>query len=454
MTTIEKINEIMCYDAFDGESAEDVFTRCSNNLNALPSPEIIDIVYAGGLQRWAEGLDVTGEKELSVRLMRAMRRTIAEPVFNNKKTADAFPPLANFFYFCQRLDRNGKLLSEAVAVADVAWNGVICKRITKERADAIFGSPDKEKYKAAVKRISEVYGMSLKDIEKLRYFVCQVRHEDHNPSLNKSIYAWSDEKKTGKTTVAKSIVSIMNGDVLANSYKYESTLATELQFGDHDLPLTAIYECVLLDEAAPKDTTKSYNSFKSKLTNNGCKYNPKHRGVISLKCNRNYFFTSNDDPKEFVRDKKERRIMSIKFNDIQEKLSFDDIYALWLEFCTNCEPESNWSKWYDSFESVDGAASFDIIEVRDELLLQKDVVFPSQSKTYTTVKQIAGHIYKNEPTPAQKKAVAEAMNLYFEKCRLSSNKSYFSVMLCRERVEELRLNEDTVEETEEDDLPF
>ena len=42
MTTIEKINEIMCYDAFDGESPEDVFTRCSNNLNALPSPDIID----------------------------------------------------------------------------------------------------------------------------------------------------------------------------------------------------------------------------------------------------------------------------------------------------------------------------------------------------------------------------------------------------------------------------
>ena len=123
MTTIEKINEIMCYDAFDGESPENVFTRCSNNLNALPSPEIIDIVYSGGLQRWAEGLDVSGEKELASRLMRAMRRTIAEPVFNNKKTVDAFPPLANFFYFCQRLDRNGKLLSEAVAVADVAWNG-------------------------------------------------------------------------------------------------------------------------------------------------------------------------------------------------------------------------------------------------------------------------------------------------------------------------------------------
>lgn len=451
----EKLLDIMCWDAYDGESAEDVFIRQSNNLNALPHSDVIDIVHAGGLQQWAERQEVSSAKELNDILFRVMRKTISDPVFNNKKTVDAFPPLANFFYFCQRLDRNGKFAQEAEVTADIAWNGVICKRITQQRANALFSAPDKAKYIQAAKRLRSVYGFTEVDIDKFRYFVCQVRNEGHDPSKNKSLYLWSEKKQTGKTTVGKCIVTIMNGDKLANAHKYESTLATELQFNDHDLPKAAVYECVLLDEAAPKDTGKSYNGFKSKLTNNGCTYNPKHKRIINLKCKRFYCFTSNDLPSKFVKDTEERRLVAVEFRPLVNKISEAEVYEMWLNFCVNCEPERSWMQWYDSFELVKGEASCDADEALNEIILLKDTVFPLQSKTYTTIKQIASLIHRNEPTREQKRAVADVMEKYFESCRSASNQSYFAVSLCREVVETLSQGNTAQEdEAKEDDFPF
>lgn len=455
MTIYDKLLSIMCWEIYEGESSEDVFIRQSNNLNALPNTDVIDIVHSGGLQRWAELQSVQSAKELNGILYQAMRRTISDPVFNNKKTVDTFPPLANFFYFCQRLDRNGKLADEAEVIADIAWNGVICKRITQERADALFASPDKSKYRKAANKLRSVYGFSEVDIDKFRYFVCEVRHEDHDPSKNKSLYLWSDEKQTGKTTVGKCIVTIMNGDTLTNAHKYESTLATELQFNDHDLPKAAVYECVLLDEAAPKDTSKSYNGFKSKLTNNGCTYNPKHKRIINLKCKRFYCFTSNDAPNRVVKDAEERRLIAIEFKTLTNKVSEAEVYQMWLDFCVNCEPESSWTQWYDSFELVKGEASCDADEALSEILLMKDTVFPLQSKTYTTIKQISSLLHRNEPTREQKKAVQEVMEKHFKSCKSTSNAAYYSVSLCREVVESLINSGDMkVDEPEVDDLPF
>ena len=96
---LAKLREIMVWDKYKGQTEEEVFIRNGKNINDLPKhQEIIDIVHAGGLQKWAETLRVSSQKELYGRLMTAIRRTIAEPVFNNKKTVDAFPPLDNFFY--------------------------------------------------------------------------------------------------------------------------------------------------------------------------------------------------------------------------------------------------------------------------------------------------------------------------------------------------------------------
>ena len=185
MTNFEKIIKVMCWDAYDGENPAQTYQRKVGNAIQPPN-EIIDIVDAGGLQKWAERLEVSSQMELYMKLLNAIRLTIADPIFNDRKLVNTFPPFANFFYFCQKLDRNGKTASEAEAISDVAWNGVICKRNNQRNIQQMFSvKPDPDKYKAISEKIRQIWGFSEKEIDAFRYFVCQTRHENHNPSLNK-----------------------------------------------------------------------------------------------------------------------------------------------------------------------------------------------------------------------------------------------------------------------------
>ena len=212
MTNYEKIIKVMCWDVYDGETPEQTYQRKIGN--AIPPPnEIINIVEAGGLQKWAEGLAVGSQEELYNKILNAIRLTISDPIFNDRKLVNTFPPFANFFYFCQKLDRNGKTSAEAEAISDVAWNGVICKRNNQNNIQQMFSvEPDPDKYKAISEKIRQIWGFSEKEIDAFRYFVCQTRHDGHNPSLNKSIYLWGKKKGTGKTTVGRAIITILNGD--------------------------------------------------------------------------------------------------------------------------------------------------------------------------------------------------------------------------------------------------
>lgn len=459
-TLYSKVNELMCWESIDNETPEDVFIRNGNKINDLPSSEVIDIVYIGGIHKWAENLNVGSQAELYTIVLTAMRRCLADPIFYDKKKIESFPILSNFFYYCQRLDRSGKTSGEADAISDASWNGIICRRNLAENVSKIFkDKPDKQKYLDAVSKIRKIWGFTEKQIDAIRYFVCQTRHENHNPSMNKDLYLWSRAKQTGKTTIARAIVTILNGDKFDNYGKYESTLSTEMSYNDHDLPLAALYNAVLLDEAMPKDTKKSYGAIKRILTSSSCNYNPKFRQVINIKCKRFYFFTSNDDIIDFVQDDSERRFFAINIEAKPDQFSFDDIYKLWLEFCTNATPESDWQKWYDSFDFVDGLAAKDCTEMKNEILLNSNHIFSVEKGTYITVKKIASDLFKNEPTREQKKSVSEAMSELFSSCRLESNKAYYSISMCRQKASSIENagSENKIEESnniEEPKFPF
>ena len=462
-TLFSKINEIMCWDAYPGETPEDVFIRNGNNLNALPANEIIDIVHAGGLQKWAESLRVESQDELYNTIFKAIRKCISDSALNDKKKVEIFPPLQNFFIFCQNLDRRGSVHKESTGLANVAWNGVICRRNITERTAIIFANPDPKKYIKAAKKVKDIYKFTDTEIEALRYFVCQTRHKNHNPSLNKSIYHWGDEKETGKTTVAKVIVSILNGDVLKNAGIYSSKLNRELQYNKHDVPKAALYNAVFLDEVMPKDSRKSYGAFKAMLTDDSCDFDPKFKDIITVACKRFYYFTSNDDVEEVVQDAKERRLICIHSKVKPTQISFEEVYQLWFEFCTNCTPEDDWQKWYRSFEMVNGLATKDINEMKNELLLNAQKIFGINEGTYITVKNVASKLFKNEPTREQKKTVSEAMMALFSDCRLDSNKAYYSIAMCRRVASLSDVENNAGEQTEliqtdisevEKDLPF
>lgn len=441
MIDFKKVNEIMCWDSYDGETPEDTFIRNGNLINDLPSQEIIDIVYEGGLQKWAESLTVKSQTALYDKIMKAIRKCIAEPVFNDKKKVGTFPAMANFFMYCQTLDRRGKVASESEGIADVAWNGVICRRNLANNVSKMFGNePDAQKYKKAVSDIKRIWGFANKEIDALRYFVCQTRHENHNPSMNKNIYLWGTAKQTGKTTIARAIVTIINGDKFSNFGDYESTFNTEMQYNDHEVPLSALYNAVLLDEAMPKDTKKSYGSIKRVLTQSSCNYNPKYRTVINIKCKRFYFCTSNEDIIDFVQDATERRFFAINVERKPQQVSFEEIYSIWVDFCTNAVPDENWQAWYDSFDFVDGLATKDCTEIKNEILLNHESIFSVNQGTYVTVLKVSKELYKNEPTAEQKKTVKRAMEDLFNGCRLESNNAYYSVSLCRQRIYEIENN--------------
>ena len=70
------------------------------------------------------------------------------------------------------------------------------------------------------------------------------------------------------------------------------------------------------------------------------------------------------------------------------QLSFDDIYQTWLDFCINAEPKDEWQKWYDSFNYVEGVATREMNEASNEIILRKDEIFATGSKTYITAKQV------------------------------------------------------------------
>ena len=432
MEIYEKIARIMCYEYEQGEDMEQVLLRNRFDIGSAPINIAISIVYAGGLQRWADAQDVESEAQLEKLLTDKCMIIVNDAKFNSKKYECPMPTVANLFAFMQTLDRRGKLFEECSLVAKLAWNGKICRRMIDERTRGMFASPDKEKYLKAVKRIKEVWFYSDIDIDALRYFVCQSRHENHNPSLNKGIYHWGSEKQTGKTTVAKTIVAILNGDILEHAGRYSSHLTVELQYGNHDIPKAALFNSVLLDEAAPKDSTKSYNAFKSVMTGNSCDYNPKYKQVLTIPCRRYYYFTSNDDIRDFVQDRRERRLYELKSTQKPLQISFEEIYRIWFDFCTNAEPESNWQAWYNSFVMVDGQAQKNIEEIKTELRIKGENIFaPLSGKYQITVKQVAMELYKNEPTASQKDYVRTAMRELFPDCT-TTNQSIYSKSQCRE----------------------
>jgi hypothetical protein len=462
MTNYEKIIKVMCWDSYDGESPEQTYQRKIGN--AIPPPnEIIDIVEVGGLQKWAEMLEVSSQVELYSKLLKAIRLTVADPIFNDRKLVNTFPPFANFFYFCQKLDRNGKTATEAEAIADIAWNGVICKRNNQNNIQQMFSvKPDADKYKAISEKIRQTWGFSEKEIDAFRYFVCQTRHEGHNPSLNKSIYLWGKKKGTGKTTVGRAIITILNGDKWDNYGIYESTLNKEMGYNDHDLPLAALYNCVFLDETVPKDSRKSYGGVKRMLTSNSFNYNPKFRQVLTIPCKRLYIFTSNDDIAEFIQDESERRFVSIEIDRSPDQLTFDEIYDIWKEFAVNCEPEEDWKEWYDSFALVNGLEKLNIDEVKNELFLRKEELFATMNGagSYFTIKSLANALFKNEPTREQRHSVKSAVAELFHDCKTKSNDALYSKTSCRERLLDIEAEKSKgeIEETETDDngsgLPF
>ncbi len=425
-------------------------------LNNLPPNLLIDIVYCGGMDKWASNQNVESEYELRKIIFDAYREA---RLYESDKYHKMYPLYYDLCVQAKRIFQNVSGNSKIDTTAEIAFLE-ISKRKMKERVDKLFSvEPDKNKYLEASKKMKEVYNFSDTDIDALRYFVCQVRKENFNPSLNKSLYLFSEKKMTGKTSIARTIASILNGGKsVIDGAQFESSFNVELQMNSHDLPACCKYNCVILDEAMPRDARKTYGRVKSMLTTNNVTYNQKYGSIKQLEAKRRYIFTSNEDISKIIQDESERRFIQIKMNSTPERLNDNEIYNLFLKFAVNCEPEKDIQKWYNSFDTIAGVERADKEYYKSSILSCDNLYnlvnadFDNSKNRYFALRFFVGLYIIGKPTRDERDILESAIiELFGER-----HKNGWLKTTVRDKLDKLRNNDESEGANVQviDDIPF
>lgn len=231
-----------------------------------------------------------------------------------------------------------------------------------------------EKFIAAKNELKENFGFLDLECEMLKYFICQSRDGDCPASLNKALYIWGVGKGTGKTTIAGTLICILNGEKMYSSSlssEYKSCFANEFLKKEFVAPLICSAKAVLLDEAMPKDSEKSYNLVKERLTSDGARIRFVYSNERYVFCKANYVFTSNDTPANFIQDDSDRRFFQFRIEQKHRELSFEKIYDIFLEFARQCKRELTWAEWYNSMiesTKILGLEHFEKVDIKNEIL--------------------------------------------------------------------------------------
>lgn len=278
----------------------------------------------------------------------------------NKLTAAQFPMSEIIRRRARSICSAPDAASKMRAKADGLWLRRFERLEVKKRRNAVFSGEKSEKeYRTAQNEIARIYRISEREMEQLRYFVCQCRREEADPALNRSLYLWSAEKMTGKTTVARIIAGVLNGLTTWHDIQCAQILSdipTELQFERFARPKGTRYAAVVMDEAftGGKSTAKYYGKFKAALTSDTCAVEIKNGDRFDVPCWRNYVFTSNDDISTIIADESERRLFAIRLAK-PEQLDYERLVELWRDYIVNAPDEPDTAKWYrDTMPSVKG----------------------------------------------------------------------------------------------------
>ncbi len=206
-----------------------------------------------------------------------------------------------------------------------------------------MGAATSERYYTLGQQLSDIYQLPKGATEMLQLFIQQSLQTEatRRPSTTVSLYLWGEQKRTGKTTFARILCGILNGAETYDEIKnldFSSTIAEELQFSNFSRPKGTYNNAVLLDEAfnAAKGTRGWYAKFKASMTEYMCDVEIKYGGKFPVNCRRNYVFTSNNPPTDYVADETERRVWAIEFKDKPTvKMSEEALFTLVKEF-VNC----------------------------------------------------------------------------------------------------------------------
>lgn len=326
----------------------------------------------GTLSSWLEQFDFDTREEIE-KAIRLFIRTVTLDDYMRKKHLDEENPYAAavFTRYSKIMTDANRLDKYPVSLSGEIWHGGFSRKRLESRTAALFGSvtPDASKYAAACERIKRVYSLTDVDVEKIHFFIEQTKAGDKFPnSLRRMLYIWGSTMKTGKTTSATMLVSLLNGDTdERNIARYSSTLANEMQVKSFAVPKISECNAVLMDECFFADMGKMYADFKRFITSSNGRARLPYGQEFEWTGQPNYIATSNDSLQKFIKDWSDRRYLSVEFKaKPTERLSFEEIKALWADFVLNSQRTKDWSAWADELAPVSEEKG-DRTEVADEL---------------------------------------------------------------------------------------
>lgn len=412
--------------------------------------------YPPDVEPALELCDFSNLRELAAAYREAWNALACDKWLLNKRTRQDMPEADVLLTRAKRISTSADADRKTFAAAESLWLRKFERKELTRRRNALFSSDKSaDEYFNAKNELARIYSYSEADLEAWRYFVCQARRDDADPALNRAVYLWSEEKMTGKTTVARIVAGILNGCESWDEARrgvFLSDIPCELQFGNFDRPKATRYACVVMDEAfAGKSTAKYYGKFKTALTSDTATVNIKFGSSVDIPCTRNYIFTSNNDISSVVADESERRLFSIRAQKPEQR-DYHDLFRVWRDFIVNAPDEPDTAKWYrDTMPDVKGEAGITKDDIKSAFLspeflatveeyergsdnataalLASGKKVPSVNRYQLTFpKFFADFISKSFDVRKNANAVKDAVvELFGEPCK-SSNRRYYNII--------------------------
>lgn len=432
----------------------------------------------GTLQTWLEQFEYDSREEIE-KAIRLFIRTVSLDKYMRTKHLDEVNPFAATIFA-----RYSKIMTDAnridkypVTLSGEVWHGGFSRKRLEQRTAKLFSEkPDAGKFAEACEKIAHVYDLSAIDIEKLHFFVEQVKAGDKFPnSLRRMLYIWGATMKTGKTTSATMLVSLLNGDTNENNIaRYSSTLAQEMQVRSFSVPKISECNAVLMDECFFADMGKMYADFKRFMTSANGRARLPYGQEFEWQGYPNYIATSNDSLQKFIKDWSDRRYLSIEFkHKPAEKMTFKQIKDMWAAFVLNSERTKDWQEWADELAPMSEEKG-DRLAVTEELEIElqqlhfidrlRELKTPSKSpacaQNRISLKYFVDYFSEsmgvNEAHKRKGEIEAAVLKIYGQRY---STTNYWLLTSLQDRALELRNDlhslEQAYDETEtKDDLPF
>ncbi len=284
--------------------------------------------------------DFDSREEIERAIVELCRAMCDDKWLGSKQTQTSIPSMKCLLRrFTDIFGKQAQIDKYPAAISGEMWHGNYARMRREKMVSSMFDrEKDLTRYKAAYERLTACYGLSEIDEKKLHFFVCQVRAGREFPdSLRRMLYVWGKKKKTGKTTLAKALVCVLNGSEDMDRYAYfTTTLQTEMQIKGFAVPKIAECRCAMMDECFFNDMSKVYADFKKLITGRDGSARLPYGQEFTWQGLPNYIATSNEPLVNFIKDWNDRRYLSINLeSEPAQKMTDSEVLELVKDYCVN-----------------------------------------------------------------------------------------------------------------------